>query len=223
MAKVTSLLLSHLRRHPLALSFLPNGAKPKQSTTSSVLVCTYRAVGLKYYKYTIDGTNIFFINLISVVFFVIFDNWFLAKFLKIDSGITSPAFLFTLSLFSIIPLAYFIGQAVASVSAQSSMGVASVLNAFFSTIVEVFLYCIALMEGKSRLVEGSLIGSVLAGILLMPGLAMCAGTTYRKTQYFNVKSAEATVTMLLFAVIAAFAPTLFYQIYGTVSSFFDSW
>jgi Ca2+:H+ antiporter len=65
-------------------------------------------------------------------------------------------------------------------------------------------------------VEGSIIGSIFAGILFLPGLSMCFGAIKRKTQRFNAKSAGVTSTMLLFAVIAAFGPTLFYQIYGTV-------
>ncbi|EDN96717.1 hypothetical protein SS1G_01643 [Sclerotinia sclerotiorum 1980 UF-70] len=120
-----------------------------------------------------------------------------------------------MALLSIIPLAYFIGQAVASISAQSSMGLGAAINAFFSTLVEVFLYCIALNQGKGQLVEGSIIGSIFAGILFLPGLSMCFGAIKRKTQRFNVKSAGVTSTMLLFAVLAAFGPTLFYQIYGT--------
>ncbi|EWC44747.1 hypothetical protein DRE_06525 [Drechslerella stenobrocha 248] len=215
MARLNGILLSHLRRHPLALSFHSSETHHLRSDQSPVLLCTYRAVGWKYYKYTVDGTNIFLINLMLVVVFVVLDYWVLLKFFGWHSTITSSPVLFVLALLSIIPLAYFIGLAVASVSAQSSMGMASVLNAFFSTIVEVFLYCVALSQGKGRLVEGSIVGSILAGILLMPGLSMCAGTVFRKTQHFNAQSAEATTTMLLFAVIGAFAPTLFYQIYGT--------
>ncbi|KAI9763712.1 MAG: hypothetical protein M1835_007747 [Candelina submexicana] len=217
MGKVTLLLFYHLRRHPLALSFHSDAAYCRQpdSSSSSILLCTYRAVGLKYWKYTIDGTNIFFINLIGVVLFVIFDYWVFDVVLGLDNWLTHPAFIFTLSLFSIIPLAYFIGQAVASISAQSSMGVGAAINAFFSTIVEVFLYCVALNQGKGQLVEGSIIGSIFAGILFLPGLSMCFGAIKRKTQRFNVKSAGVTSTMLLFAVIAAFGPTLFYQIYGS--------
>ncbi|KAJ6262873.1 hypothetical protein Dda_1430 [Drechslerella dactyloides] len=215
MARVNAILLSHLRRHPLALSFNSSETHHLRSDQSPVLVCTYRAVGWKYYKYTVDGTNIFLINLMLVVLFVCMDYFVLLRLFGWHSTLTSSPVLFILALLSIIPLAYFIGLAVASFSAQSSMGMASVLNAFFSTIVEVFLYCVALSQGKGRLVEGSIVGSILAGILLMPGLSMCAGTVSRKTQHFNAQSAEATMTMLLFAVIGAFAPTLFYQIYGT--------
>ncbi|KAL9061421.1 MAG: hypothetical protein Q9206_000548 [Seirophora lacunosa] len=217
MGKVTILLFYHLRRHPLALSFHADTAYSRgpSSSSSSILLCTYRAVGTKYWKYTIDGTNIFLFNLIGVVLFVIFDYWVLDVALGLNIWLVHPAFIFALALFSIIPLAYFIGQAVASISAQSSMGVGAAINAFFSTIVEVFLYCVALNQGKGQLVEGSIIGSIFAGILFLPGLSMCFGAIKRKTQRFNVKSAGVTSTMLLFAAIAAFGPTLFYQIYGS--------
>lgn len=217
MGKVTMLLLDHLRRHPLAMSFESDigSARDPDAPHSSIVVCTYRAVGLKYWKYTIDGTNVFLINLVAIVFLVIFNWAVLDGVWHVKSVFTSPAFLFIGGLVSIIPLAYFIGQAVASISAQSSMGLGAAINAFFSTIVEVFLYCVALRQGKAQLVEGSIVGSIFAGILFLPGLSMCCGAIKRKTQRFNSKSAGVTSTMLLFAVIAAFSPTLFYQIYGT--------
>ncbi|EED18374.1 calcium permease family membrane transporter [Talaromyces stipitatus ATCC 10500] len=217
MGRVMNILVDHLRRHPLALSFHYDSTYTRlpSSPSSSILLCTYRAAGLRYWKYTIDGTNIFLFNLMSIVVFVIFDYWVLDVTFGFDSWLTHPGLVFTLSLLSIIPLAYFIGQAVASISAQSSMGLGAAINAFFSTVVEVFLYCVALDQGKAQLVEGSLIGSIFAGILFLPGLSMCFGAIRRKTQRFNVKSAGVTSTMLLFAVIAAFGPTLFYQIYGS--------
>ncbi|RMZ76061.1 hypothetical protein DV737_g5009, partial [Chaetothyriales sp. CBS 132003] len=177
MARVLQILLYHLRKRPLALSFHKDAVHARSSHgPSTIVVCTYRAVGTKYWN---------------------------------------PALIFALALVSIIPLAYFIGQAVASISAQSTMGVGAAVNAFFSTIVEVYLYCVALKDGKAKLVEGSIIGSLFAGILFLPGLSMCFGAIKRKTQRFNVQSASASSTMLLFAVIAAFGPTLFYKIYGS--------
>ncbi|KAI1825202.1 calcium permease [Xylaria intraflava] len=217
MGKATNLLFDHLRRHPLALSFESDItiARDSDGPHSSILLCTYRAVGSKYWKYTVDGTNIFLINLMAVVVFVVFDWLVLRCFLRSENILTSPSFLFIAGLLSVVPLAYFIGQAVASISAQSSMGLGAAINALFSTIVEVFLYCIALKEGKGQLVEGSVIGSIFAGILFLPGLSMCFGAIKRKTQRFNARSAGVTSTMLLFATVAAFGPTLFYQIYGT--------
>lgn len=202
-------------------------AAPSGSPTSTVLLCTYRAVGLKYYKYTVGGVNILFVNLLPIVFFVIFDGFVLLPLMeKMEhNGEHVPAFLsfiasqgliFLLSLTSVIPLSYFIGMAVASISAQSSIGMGAVINATFGSIIEIILYGIALTQGKGHLVEGSIVGSLLAGVLLMPGMSMCSGALRRKEQKFNAKSASVTSMMLIMAIIGALAPTLFYQTYGNV-------
>ena len=202
-------------------------AAPSGSPTSTVLLCTYCAVGLRYYKYTVGGVNILFVNLLPVVFFVIFDGFVLLPLTeKMEhNGEHVPAFLsfiasqgliFLLCLTSVIPLSYFIGMAVASISAQSSIGMGAVINATFGSIIEIILYAIALTQGKGHLVEGSIVGSLLAGVLLMPGMSMCSGALRRKEQKFNAKSASVTSMMLIMAIIGALTPTLFYQTYGNV-------
>ncbi|KAG2236654.1 hypothetical protein INT48_000209 [Thamnidium elegans] len=214
------IIVRHLYRHPLALRFksspsgLSQAAADVSGKPSVILLCTYQAIGLQYYKYTYDGINIIFINLIPLVFFVIFDDWVLKKHFP-TLFITSPATVFGLSLASVIPLSYFIGMGVSSVSAQSSMGVGAVINATFGSIIEIILYAVALISGKSALVEGALIGSFLAGVLLMPGCSMVSGAVKQKEQRFNAKSAGVTSTMLIMAIIGALAPTLFYQMFGS--------
>jgi Ca2+:H+ antiporter len=223
MSKVIRVLTNHLRRHPLALFFkfdsylLPHQAnlQNKLRKNSNILVCTYRSSGLHYWKYTVDGTNVILINLLFIVIFTIFDFYVIKGFFQLESALTNEPLIFGLCLLSIVPLAYFIGQAVASISAQSSMGVGAVINAFFSTIVEIFLYCVALDQNKGLLVEGSMIGSILGAVLLLPGLSMCAGAFIRKTQRYNPASAGVSSTMLLFSMCVMFAPTVFNQIYGT--------
>ncbi|KAI8090500.1 hypothetical protein BDF21DRAFT_333313 [Thamnidium elegans] len=217
MAKLNYILVRHLRRHPLSLRFR---SKPSQLTgglghqPTVILLCTYQAFGWQYYKYTYDGINIMFINLIPLVFFVIFDDYVLREYFP-DSIITAPTTIFSLSLASVIPLSYFIGMGVSSVSAQSSMGLGAVINATFGSIIEIILYSVSLIAGKSPLVEGSLIGSILAGVLLMPGFSMISGAVKRKEQRFNAKSAGVTGTMLIMAIIGALSPTLFYQFFGS--------
>ena len=207
---------------------------PSGSPTSTVLLCIYKATGWQYYKYTIGGVNIIFINLIPVIFLVILDGMLLLPWVeqRKRAGNPVPAFIaflasraliFILCLASVIPLSYFIGMAVASISAQSSIGMGAVINASFGSIIEILLYSIALKEGKGRLVEGSIVGSLLAGVLLMPGMSMVGGAVRRKEQKFNAKSAGVTSMMLMMAFIGTLTPTLFYQTYGTVSfhSFFS--
>ena len=201
---------------------------PSGSPTATVLLCIYRAVGWKYYKYTVGGVNIIFINLVPIVFFVIFDGFILSPLVEHREStgqhvpavlvfLASHALIFLLSLLSVIPLSYFIGMAVASISAQSSIGMGAVINATFGSIIEILLYSIALTQGKGRLVEGSIVGSLLAGVLLMPGVSMCSSAVRRKEQKFNAKSAGVTSTMLIMAIIGTLTPTLFYQVYGNVS------
>ncbi|CAG8602147.1 10929_t:CDS:2, partial [Acaulospora colombiana] len=135
-------------------------------------------------------------------------------FLRMKRNNQSLLIFFTLSVLSVIPISYFIGMAVASISAQSSIGLGAVINATFGSIVEIILYALALMEGRGKLTEGSIIGSLMAGVLLMPGLSMISGGMKRKEQKFNAKSAGVTSTMLIMAIIGAFTPTLFYETYA---------
>ena len=194
----------------------------RHGETSTVLLCVYNAGSSRYYKFTVGGVNIFFVNLMPLVFLVILDAFLLLPYVE-KKGIThgllsilsSRALLFILSLASVIPLSYFIGMAVASISAQSSIGVGSVINATFGSLIEILIYSFALKESKSSLVEGSLVGSVLAGVLLMPGVSMCAGAIRRKELRFNAKAAGVTSTMLIMAIIGTLTPTLFYQTYGS--------
>jgi Ca2+:H+ antiporter len=214
--------------HRTRLSAGQAAPHPSADPYSTVLLCTYRAVGLRYYKYTVGGVNILFINLLPAVFFVIFDGFVLLPLAErrehagqpltgILAFLASRALIFILSLLSVIPLSYFIGMAVASISAQSSIGMGAVINATFGSIIEIILYGIALTQGKGRLVEGSIVGSLLAGVLLMPGLSMCGGALRKKEQKFNAKSAGVTSTMLIMAIIGVLTPTMFYQVYGNVS------
>ncbi|KOS15168.1 membrane transporter [Malassezia pachydermatis] len=208
---------------------------------STILLCTYKAMGREYFKYTVGGVNILFVNTVPVVFFTII-LFFLVRPYCLRHGLKegllgtliSDGLIFGLSLASVMPLSYFIGMAVASISTQSSIGMGAVINATFGSIIELILYSLALTEGKASLVEGSIIGSILAGVLLMPGTSMCSGAMRRKEQKFNSRSAGVTSTMLIMAIIGILTPTLFYHIYGKfemacsgcpndVNSAADSW
>lgn len=210
MAKLNFGLVRYLRISPLALrfkrgtSFSTSRGTFRRPITGQVLLCTHNAAALKYYKYTYDGINIMFINLIPLVFFVLFTAHYLGPWTNHELYITKPRPIFMMCLASVIPLAYFIGMAVSSISAQSSLGVGAVINATFGSIVEIILFALALVEGKSELVEGSFIGNFLLGLLLLPGVSMLAGGIKRKEQRFNVKSAGAVLVAYIRCYISGF-------------------
>ncbi|KAF7365432.1 hypothetical protein MVEN_00416100 [Mycena venus] len=192
------------------------GASPDTEKALTVLLCTYRATGTQYFKYTVGGVNILFVNLLPVVFFVIFDGFVLLPLVehRIEHGLpvqkllgllAGRGLIFFLSLASVIPLSYFIGMAVASISAQSSIGMGAVINATFGSIIEIILGIWSRARSSAPL---------LAGVLLMPGMSMCSSALRRKEQKFNAKSAGVTSMMLIMAIIGTLAPTLFYQTYG---------
>ncbi|KAJ3306245.1 hypothetical protein HDV03_000165 [Kappamyces sp. JEL0829] len=173
-----------------------------------IVLCTYRAMGWEYTRYTVDGINIIFINLLAAIVFTLAD-YYIFQF-------TSKPIIFLGGILSTVPLSYFIGMAVSSITAQTgSVAVGSVVNATFGSIIEIILYAFGLMEGKEELVQGAMIGSFLLGLLALPGVSMFFGGLKRLEQRFNAKSASVTSTMLVVAVICVFTPTIFQNIHGT--------
>lgn len=92
-----------------------------------------------YYKYTVEGMNIILVNLLAFVLLSLLFGYIPA--LKATVGSMA---VFLMSLLSIVPLAYYIGMAISSISAQSTFAVGAVLNATFGSIVELILYFTAL-------------------------------------------------------------------------------
>ncbi|KAL7750315.1 hypothetical protein RI367_004087 [Sorochytrium milnesiophthora] len=218
MAKVTHILTRNLYRNPLSLiiHFRPATAATAYISDQSVLLlCIYRAMGSKYYKYTVDGVNILFINMLPLVFVLLLNGYVLEPVFHVHSVLSDPLVVFTLSMTSVVPLSYFIGMGVASLSIQSSPAAGAVITATFGSIIDIILYWIALTEHKADLVSGSIVGSFIAALLLLPGLSMIAGGIRQKEQTFNAKSAGVTSTMLITSVIGSFVPTFFYQAFGT--------
>lgn len=126
MAKLNWTLLCALYHYPLSVHFANahDSSAPHLSSSlprDEIILCTYRATNLQYYKYTYDGINVIFINLLVVTLFALVDGFILAPLLN-STGVSDPIVVFCLCLVSVIPLSYFIGMAVASISSQSSFG-----------------------------------------------------------------------------------------------------
>ncbi|KAK3795146.1 hypothetical protein RRG08_028347 [Elysia crispata] len=87
------------------------------SKSSEIIMYSHQSVNLYYYKYTIDGVNIILANLLLFVILSIAMGYFFDN--SVIGGVTKCV----LSVLAIIPLTYYIGMAITSISAQSSFAV----------------------------------------------------------------------------------------------------
>ncbi|NXE29603.1 VNX1 protein, partial [Ardeotis kori] len=181
-----------------------------------VILCCYRAVNPYYYKYAVDGINVFAVNLLPLVLVTL-----VLGYVDSHNHLTSSSVKFTLALLSIMPLSYYIGMAIASISAQSNFAVGAVVNATFGSITELTFYITALIKGSregnrcyAEIVKSALTGTLVGCVLLVPGLCMVIGGIRHQEQRFNSRSAGVGSALLFLSVGGVFAPTLFSKVYG---------
>ncbi|KAM6094874.1 uncharacterized protein VSU04_006353 [Chlamydotis macqueenii] len=181
-----------------------------------VILCCYRAVNPYYYKYAVDGINVFAVNLLPLVLVTL-----VLGYVDSHNHLTSSSVKFTLALLSIMPLSYYIGMAIASISAQSNFAVGAVVNATFGSITELTFYITALIKGSregnrcyAEIVKSALTGTLVGCVLFVPGLCMVIGGIRHQEQRFNSRSAGVGSALLFLSVGGVFAPTLFSKVYG---------
>uniref|UniRef100_A0A8D0B0X7 Cation/H+ exchanger protein 2 n=1 Tax=Sander lucioperca TaxID=283035 RepID=A0A8D0B0X7_SANLU len=130
---------------------------------------------------------------------------------------------FAIAICSIIPLSYYIGMGIASISAQSNFAVGAVVNATFGSITELTFYITALLRGHQaansclqEVVKAALTGTLLGCILFIPGVCMIIGGLRHSEQRFNSRSTGVSAALLFISVGGVFAPTLFSKAYGNL-------
>jgi Ca2+:H+ antiporter len=82
---------------------------------------------------------------------------------------------FVLSATALIPLAWLIGEATEHAAEHTGPGIGGFLNATFGNAPELIIALIAVHEGLTEVVRGSLTGSVVSNLLLVLGASLVAG------------------------------------------------
>ena len=82
---------------------------------------------------------------------------------------------FVLSALALIPLAWLIGEATEHAAEHTGPGIGGFLNATFGNAPELIIALIAVQEGLTEVVRGSLTGSVVSNLLLVLGASLVAG------------------------------------------------
>eukprot|EP01102_Stenamoeba_stenopodia_P006432 TRINITY_DN1760_c0_g1_i1.p1 TRINITY_DN1760_c0_g1~~TRINITY_DN1760_c0_g1_i1.p1 ORF type:complete len:840 (+),score=175.13 TRINITY_DN1760_c0_g1_i1:317-2836(+) len=208
MAKINIEAIDLLYNQPLSIDVYTAYPGP----SANIIFCTYQAVNRYYYKYTLGGMNIVLVNLIPFVGLSLVLGYLLPA-IGIHPNSSAE---FIVSLISVIPTSYYMGMAVSSLAAQTSFAIGALLNATFGSFIELMLYYSAIRLGTlNDLVQASVIGTLLAMMLFLPGVSMVAGGLKYKEQRFNPASAGVSSVLLLISVIGAFTPTIFYNTFGS--------
>ena len=76
---------------------------------------------------------------------------------------------------ALIPLAWIIGEATEHAAEHTGPGIGGFLNATFGNAPELIIALIAVHEGLTEVVRGSLTGSVVSNLLLVLGASLIAG------------------------------------------------
>jgi Ca2+:H+ antiporter len=83
--------------------------------------------------------------------------------------------LFLLAALALVPLAWLIGEATEHAAQHTGPGIGGFLNATFGNAPELIIALLAVNEGLTEVVRGSLTGSVVSNLLLVLGLSLVAG------------------------------------------------
>ena len=130
---------------------------------------------------------------------------------------------FFASLVAIMPLAFLMGHATEEIALRTSDSIGGLLNATFGNAAEIIICLLALWSAYKagadsesaaimiKIVQASLIGSILGNLLLVMGLAFIWGGIHHKVQSFNETQFGSNNSLLLLAVITLVIPTVYHS------------
>lgn len=134
------------------------------------------------------------------------------------SGAPAPAIFFCAAI-AIVPIASLIVEATESIAHYTGPAVGGLLNATFGNLPELIIAFVALKAGLLEMVRASIVGALLANLLLGLGLAfLLGGLRFHQLEY-NPLAARAYASMMLLAVISMALPSAFHRFFGAEQGF----
>ncbi|XP_024368652.1 vacuolar cation/proton exchanger 3 [Physcomitrium patens] len=125
-------------------------------------------------------------------------------------GLFGHGWVFAFSLLGMAPLAERLGFVTEQLSFFTGSTVGGLLNATFGNATEMIICIIALRKKMIRVVQLSLLGSILSNMLLVLGCAFFFGGLKhsQKDQKFNKVTAQVSASLLLMAVMGLLFPAV---------------
>ena len=140
-------------------------------------------------------------------------NWLLLL-IPITVGVehlahVSAPVLFFLAAGAIIPIAAQIVQATEQIATRTGDAIGGLLNATFGNAPELIIALVALKAGYLEMVRASLVGAILANLLLALGVGFLTGGIRYHEQRFNPTAARTYSTMMFLAAVSMTVPSAF--------------
>jgi Ca2+:H+ antiporter len=134
------------------------------------------------------------------------------------AGKLPPPVIFFSAALAIVPIAALIVQSTEQLSTRTGDAIGGLLNATFGNAPELIIATVALRAGYLDMVRASLIGAILANLLLALGLSFFLGGLRYRDQKYNPLAARTYSTMMLIAVISLLVPSAFSRILAPEST-----
>ncbi|KAI0867954.1 Sodium/calcium exchanger protein-domain-containing protein [Hypoxylon argillaceum] len=147
---------------------------------------------------------------------ILFHSWINLGLVFVPVGIVvanipnaNSGAIFGINAVAIIPLAALLSYATESVARKMGDTIGALLNVTFGNAVELIIF-IALVKGEIRVVQASLLGSILANLLLILGGAFFLGGLRFREQVYNSTVTQMSACLLSLSVISLVLPTAFH-------------
>lgn len=121
---------------------------------------------------------------------------------------------FVVSAGAVAVLASLVGRSVEQLGDRFGPGATGVLQSALGNLPELFISIFALKQGLDAVVRSALVGSVLANLLLVLGLAFLAGGLKHGTQKLGSERARTISVLMLLSVVALLIPSLAHWVHS---------
>ncbi len=139
-------------------------------------------------------------------------NWLLAGApiaAALDAAQAPAPLVFLLAGLALVPLASLIVHSTEEIAVRTGPAIGGLLNATFGNLPELIISVVALRAGLLEMVRASLIGALLANLLLALGVAFILGGRKKHVQEFNPAAARTYGSIMLLAALSMVVPASF--------------
>ncbi|KXT06996.1 hypothetical protein AC578_7262 [Pseudocercospora eumusae] len=122
----------------------------------------------------------------------------------------NPTAVFIVNFLAIVPLAGLLSFATEEISVKLGQTLGGLMNATFGNAVELIVSIVALTKGEIRIVQASMLGSILSNLLLVLGCCFIASGLRRGESRFNETVASTMSSLMAVAATSLIIPATMY-------------